>query len=396
MNFQFDVQRKPSQRNWILNTKTPEQFQPSGAGQSLDPKTRLEMEARFGHDFSGVRVHSDAGAGQKAQFLGARAYAVGSNLVFKPEHYAPHTQEGKRLLAHELSHVVQQSNFAGGQTQSPPEREARQAAQRVAQGDSTRIQNQVPAGSLQRDNGSDEDERRFRLRMPQLGEGLGYRPRPLSLGEPGQFQLRVDPEIQAQIRAMQFVRGQLSLENLELGISQIGGSVPAAGQTATPPDLSPEAAARTVVPNSPRPDPFSVPSLPPHQPLVPAGRGPETPRPAAVGDILRATLRIPAVQTGITRLREQASERVRRDWSRLSGGEQALVITQGIIMGAGALTGIALSPDARQFALDQIQGRDIPIPGLPVTFRFNLTGENQQLQIGVNVGALLPSSLGFR
>jgi hypothetical protein len=232
--------------------------------------------------------------------------------------------------------------------------------------------------------------------MPQLGEGLGYRPHPLSLGEPGQFQLRVDPEIQAQIRAMQFVRGQLSPESLELGISQIGGSIPITGPTAAAPDLSPRAAARSAVASSPQTDPFSVPATLPRSPLVPAGAGPETPRAGSVSDILRATLRIPSVQAGITRLREQASERVRRDWSRLSGGEQALVITQGIIMGAGALTGIALSPDARQFALDQIQGRDIPIPGLPVTFRFNLTGENQQLQIGVNVGRLLPPSLGFR
>jgi hypothetical protein len=64
-------------------------------------------------------------------------------------------------------------------------------------------------------------------------------------------------------------------------------------------------------------------------------------------------------------------------------------------MGTGVLAGVALSPDARQFALEQLQGRDIPVPGLPVTFRFNLTGADQHLLIGVNVGELLPPALGF-
>ena len=390
MNFRFETQRISNIPGWQpLNRPAP-------AGQSLDPLTRREMETRFNHDFSGVRVHSETGIDANTQSHGARAYTIGQQIAFRPGYYAPHTSEGKTLLAHELAHVVQQQNPAKGPGSRGPEGEARQTAQSVTQGDNAAIQNGVPWGSLQRDNGNAEDERRLRLRLPQLGENLGYQPRPLSLGDPGQFQLRLDPQIQAQIQAIQFVRGQLSLESLELGVSQIGGSVPTAGQTAAAPDLSPQAAARSVVPASTRPDPFSVPATPTRPPLVPAGAGPDTPRAAGVGDILQAVLRIPTVRDGVTRLQEQAGARVRQDWSRLSGGERALVITQGIIMGAGALTGVALSPEARQFALDQIQGRDIPIPGLPVTFRFNLTGPNQQLMIGVNVGQLLPASLGFR
>jgi hypothetical protein len=365
---------------------------PAPNGQSLDPATRQEMEARFQHDFSGVRVQSDTEIDTRAQSSGARAYTVGQQIAFRPGHYTPHTVEGKTLLAHELAHVIQQEHPAA-QGPRGPESEARNAAQRVTEGERATIQNGVPWGSLQRDNGNDEEERHLRLRMPQLGESLGYQQRPLSLG---QTQLRLDPQIQAQIRAIQFVRGQLSLESLELGISQMSGSVPTTGASPAAPNLSPAAAARTVVPANPQPGPFSVPATPPRAPLVPAGAGPDTPRAAGIGDIFKAVLRIPSVRDGVRRLQEQASTRVRHDWSRLSGGERALVITQGIIMGAGALTGVALSPEARQFALDQIQGRDIPIPGLPVTFRFNLTGENQQLQIGVNVGALLPASLGFR
>lgn len=396
MNAQFETRRKPARSSPLRAAQAREPLGPTPAGQSLDPLTREEMEARFDHDFSQVRIHSDAGAGEAAERQDARAYTVGQQIVFAPGRYAPHTRPGKELLAHELAHVVQQRKPSTGEAQPGAEGEARRAAQQVVRGEAAAVQGGAPTGSLQRDNGAEEEERRFRLRRPQLGESLAYRPRPLHLGEPGQYQLRVDPEIQARIQAMQVVRGQLSTESLERAIARIGTSLPAGEQAAPAPDLSPAAAARSYVAASTRPDPFSLPSLPPPGPLVPAGRGPETPRAATVGDILQAVMRIPAVQAGITRLQDQAGDRVRREWSSLSGGERALVITQGIVMGAGALTGLALSPEARQLALDQIQGRDIPLPGLPVTFRFNLTGEEQQLSIGVNVGQLLPPSLGFR
>ena len=78
-------------------------------GRPLEPATRADMEARFGTDFSRVRVHSDAAAGRSARDLNARAYTAGRNIVFGPGRFAPGTHEGQRLLAHELSHVVQQN-----------------------------------------------------------------------------------------------------------------------------------------------------------------------------------------------------------------------------------------------------------------------------------------------
>ncbi len=77
-------------------------------GEPLDPPTRAYFEPRFGHDFSRVRVHTDARGERSAQDLAAQAYTVGNDIVFGRGRYAPHTQEGKRLLAHELTHVVQQ------------------------------------------------------------------------------------------------------------------------------------------------------------------------------------------------------------------------------------------------------------------------------------------------
>ena len=77
-------------------------------GEPLDAATRAFMEPRFGHDFSRVRVHADASAAASAKELRARAYTVGSHVAFAPNQFSPATTEGRRLLAHELSHVLQQ------------------------------------------------------------------------------------------------------------------------------------------------------------------------------------------------------------------------------------------------------------------------------------------------
>jgi len=81
----------------------------SGSGQALDAATRDFMESRFSQDFSRVRVHTGAAAEKSSRALGARAYTVGEQVVFGANQFAPNTSEGKRLLAHELTHVVQQS-----------------------------------------------------------------------------------------------------------------------------------------------------------------------------------------------------------------------------------------------------------------------------------------------
>jgi len=85
-----------------------------GAGHPLDRTTRGFMESRFGHDFSRVRVFDDDAAGTSAQAVSANAYTVGEKIVFNHGRYAPHSTSGRRLLAHELTHVVQQSR--GGVT----------------------------------------------------------------------------------------------------------------------------------------------------------------------------------------------------------------------------------------------------------------------------------------
>jgi hypothetical protein len=78
-------------------------------GQPLDAATRAFMEPRFGHDFSGVRIHADAAANESARAVGARAYTVGHHVVVAADWHAPGTVEGDRLIAHELAHVLQNS-----------------------------------------------------------------------------------------------------------------------------------------------------------------------------------------------------------------------------------------------------------------------------------------------
>jgi Domain of unknown function (DUF4157) len=82
-------------------------------GVSLDPAIRGAMELRFGHDFSNVRIHTDSRASQSAQEVNARAYTVGSEIVFASGQHDPRSPEGRQLIAHELAHVVQQSRASG-------------------------------------------------------------------------------------------------------------------------------------------------------------------------------------------------------------------------------------------------------------------------------------------
>lgn len=79
-----------------------------GGGAPLDGATRADMEARFGEDFSSVRVHTDDRAGASAASVGASAYTVGDDVVFGRGQFDPSGEAGRRTIAHELTHVVQQ------------------------------------------------------------------------------------------------------------------------------------------------------------------------------------------------------------------------------------------------------------------------------------------------
>lgn len=114
-------------------------------GQPLDLGTRTFFESRFGDDFSTVRVHTNALAAQSARAVSAQAYTVERHIVFGPGAYQPGTHAGMRLLAHELTHVEQQSNRKRSPAAPPPDAGRRVCAhERKAHDNISRISHRIP------------------------------------------------------------------------------------------------------------------------------------------------------------------------------------------------------------------------------------------------------------
>ena len=117
MSFTYKIDKNPKKRDESPYSKTHisdhSQFgdghSPSykSPEQSLDPNVRSSMESIFGFDFSKVRIHTDRKAADSADFMNANAYTIGENIYFGKEQYSPGTDKGRRLLIHELTHVVQ-------------------------------------------------------------------------------------------------------------------------------------------------------------------------------------------------------------------------------------------------------------------------------------------------
>lgn len=143
----LDLQRTAGNQtvNQLLNEqggKTKEESGPLAtqvqlkSGQPLDADIRLRMESAFGRDFSAVRIHTDAKANELSEELSAQAFTIGKDIAFKDGEYQPGTENGDKLIAHELAHVAQQEE-AGSSVQksahesSAFEAEADEAARRA-------------------------------------------------------------------------------------------------------------------------------------------------------------------------------------------------------------------------------------------------------------------------
>jgi hypothetical protein len=197
------------------------------------------------------------------------------------------------------------------------------------------------------------------------------------------FQLHLDPQIQAM--AFQHVQQQMEPATIRAALSQVN-----LGLTALP---APSASGPTATPT---PNPFATPSPSPAAPLVPRGAGPDTPRPATAGDLMSALLAVPAIDTWIMSLKTRATEQMMRDWRRLSTGEQVGAVSSAVAIGAGVLAGILSDPNTREMALSQLNGRVLPVPGLNwLSLEINTGGNNLMLGGHVDIGSLLPPSLGF-
>lgn len=91
----------------------------NSSGQPLSESSRQFFEPKFGYDFSNVKLHTDSVAAKSAQSINALAYTAGNNIVFNSGQYSPDSDNGKKLMAHELTHVVQQSGGAKSIQKAP-------------------------------------------------------------------------------------------------------------------------------------------------------------------------------------------------------------------------------------------------------------------------------------
>lgn len=119
-------------------------------GQPLDAATRATLEPRFGHDFSRIKVHTDAKAADSARAVNALAYTVGDDVVFGRGQYRPGSEEGQRLIAHELTHTIQQAGGTGLRDSGPSERglegEAEAVSRAALDGQNVRVGSNAPLG----------------------------------------------------------------------------------------------------------------------------------------------------------------------------------------------------------------------------------------------------------
>jgi hypothetical protein len=138
------IQRYSGQSNGQVDATTASvEHALASPGRPLEPTLRQDMEQRFGHDFSRVRVHSGASAAQSAQAVRARAYTVGRDIVFAEGQCDPSVEQSRKLLAHELTHMIQQSSFASAivppQDSITPE-PAERALKRTGEGTAKRLE----------------------------------------------------------------------------------------------------------------------------------------------------------------------------------------------------------------------------------------------------------------
>jgi hypothetical protein len=140
-----------------------------GGGQALDSKVRSQMEPTFGADFSGVRIHADTRADTLNRQLNARAFTTGQDIFFRQGAYNPGASSGRELLAHELTHVVQQNGdgvqrkLTLGQPDDIYEQEADQVAQAVMQREQQVAQRQANERLLCRQPEEEKEEESVRV-----------------------------------------------------------------------------------------------------------------------------------------------------------------------------------------------------------------------------------------
>jgi hypothetical protein len=208
-------------------------------GRRLEPPLRASMEAYFGHDFGNVRIHDGSLAAQDAAGLHARAFTIGTDIGFALGSYQPGSRDGRRLIAHELAHVVQNQAVASSRVDigvipasSPTEAEADRIAERFDRGEiGLPISVHPPKGMIGRspEKGATETSPPARAGQPRTagGSAASYRPRPLNVDILGADMAVADPIVRAAAVAVGADLTVTSLDDMIGKLSSMAG--PASG-----------------------------------------------------------------------------------------------------------------------------------------------------------------------
>ncbi|WP_194825050.1 DUF4157 domain-containing protein [Nocardia sp. XZ_19_231] len=368
------------------------------SGAPLPDPLRRGMEVRFGHDFSGVRVHTDNAAGRSARAMGAAAYTLGENIVFGAGRFALSTVEGTRLLVHELTHVVQQAT-SGRRVQCKPD----PAAGPFAVG---KLRAPILAVFANFDHAKAELKPEHTPLLRSLAElyfTIGAAAPGAVLVLTGHTDLTGGEQVNVDLArsraaAVAVAMNRAGVSPVAIRVESAGESEPVVGTPdqeprnrrvearieqipssfGLPPKFDPVDPRRQVLPPprppifppgpwprsgiGPSPSPSASPPVP--GPSVPRPDEESAPRPGNVGDVAKAALKAVLADRAIMKQFDDAKAQLERDFDKLTPGEKALTISVSASIAAGAVAGIASDPEARRTVLDALDGQDLPVPGV--------------------------------
>lgn len=207
--------------------------------------------------------------------------------------------------------------------------------------------------------------------------------------------LKLDPsiktrldEIEHRLNSMQLQQAYLNpdfklLQNLNLrpSISGVAQRIP--GKPLVPPGTGPANLRRAIAGASQRV---------PGKPLVPRGKGPPKPRTAYVGDLMSAVTGLPVVKQALDSVKDQVTAKLHRDWRRLPAGGKAGVISVTTLIAGGTLAGLLARKKTRRQALEFIQGKDIPAPGVAgLSMQVSPLGRDKRFVVNLDLAVFLRS-----
>jgi len=350
---------------------------PRSHGEPLAPSLRASLEPRFGRELDGVRVHTGPVAAAEAHALGARAFTQGRDVVFAAGRYAPGSREGLGLLAHELTHVVQQSDAGTSALQRAPDPAAAKSMSKVPSlpepleigaGELISAQNpklavfakmvlaslqSFPAGTVNVtcywSPGADIADNAPRRTEAAIRAGVA-RSALVSLDIPAS-KVTANSMDATLLSSPAPPSGQVLIaffpQPFELGLPQIGFSM--LQPTAQPKPGGKPLSLSMRAPATNPPTPISA--LP--------GTDKDSPgREGTASDVVKAVLSVPAIKKAV----DGALAGLKENFEALSTVDQIFTVHTAISLGAGTIGAIASNPETSKKALDWLNGKQFPVP----------------------------------